>query len=64
MEEDRKLRSKPLHLWSIKISKTKCKIPRNNPKIGINLFQREKDYTMLERQSLKQMLLGKLDSYI
>ena len=49
MEEDRKLRSKPLQLWSIKISKTKCKIPRNNPEIGINLFQREKDYTMSER---------------
>ena len=46
MQQDRKLRNKSMHLWSI------------------NLFQRSQDYTMLERQSLHQMVLGKLDSYM
>ena len=31
---------------------------------SINLWQRKQYYTMLERQSLQQMVLGKLDSYM
>ena len=46
MEEFRKLRNKPRHLWPI------------------NLWKRRQDYTMLKRQSLQQMLLGKLDSHM
>ena len=46
MEQGRKLRNKPMHLWSI------------------NLWQNRQDCTMLERQSLQQMVLGKLDSHM
>ena len=40
--------------------------PRNKPNHpwSINLWQRWKDYTMEERQSVQQMVLGKLDSYM
>ena len=31
---------------------------------SINLWQRSQDYTMLERQSLHQMVLGKLNNYM
>ena len=41
MEEDRKLRSKPVHLWLIKMSKNKLKIPRNKPKISWNICFKE-----------------------
>ena len=46
MKQDRKLRNKPMHLWSM------------NPQ------QRRQDYTMLKKQFLQQMILGKLDSYM
>ena len=40
--------------------------PRNKPMHlwSINLQQRRKDYTVGARESLQQMALGKLDSYI
>ena len=40
--------------------------PRNKPTYlwSINLRQRRQDYIMVERQSLQQMVLGKLDSYM
>ena len=41
MEQDRKLRNKPMHLWPT------------------NLWQWRQDYTVLERQSLQQTVLGK-----
>ena len=46
MEQDRKPRDKPTHLWST------------------NLWQRRQVYAMEERQSLQQVMLGKLDSYM
>ena len=38
--------------------------PRNKPTIpwSINLRQKRPEYTMRKRQSLQQMVLGKLDS--
>ena len=44
VQQDRKPRNKPLHLWSI------------------NLQWRRQEYTVEKRQSLQQVLLGKLDT--
>ena len=47
MEQERKLRNKPTHLWSI------------------NLQQRKQENTMTKRQSLQQVVVGKVgQSYV
>ena len=47
-------------------SKEQNREPRNKPILtwSINLWQRRQEYTMGERQSLWQIMLGKLDSYM
>ena len=48
------------------ISMEQDRKPRNKPTNlwSINLQQRRQEYTMEKRQSLQQMVLGKLDRYM